>query len=72
MTITETADLKYYERAIAAQGTAAREVFETELALHDAHQAHIDSWITAASDHLHTAILRHIEAQNLVTALSHK
>jgi hypothetical protein len=50
MIISATADQDRYEHAVLARDAAARELFETELALHDAHQTHIDCWITAASD----------------------
>jgi P2-related tail formation protein len=38
---------------------AARDLHEAELALHDAHQTHVDSWIKAAGDHLHRAVIRY-------------
>jgi hypothetical protein len=39
---------------------AARHLFEAELALHDAHQSHVQAWITAAGDKLHQAVLDHL------------
>ncbi|HEY2041355.1 MAG TPA: hypothetical protein VGH11_01670 [Jatrophihabitans sp.] len=45
-----------------ALDAAARRMFEAELALHDAHQSRVDSWIAAASDRLHDAIERHTQA----------
>lgn len=35
---------------------AARRLYQAELALHDAHTTHDDSWITAAADRLHEAL----------------
>jgi hypothetical protein len=32
------------------------------LALHDAHQSHVETWIAAAGDKLHQAILDHLAA----------
>jgi hypothetical protein len=56
-----TADAAYSGPRSMAQ-VAAREMFEAELALHDARQSRVDSWIRAASDHLHDAIERHTAA----------
>jgi hypothetical protein len=67
--ISATAHQDRYEHAVLARDAAARELFETELALHDAHQTHVDSWITAASDHLHLAVVRHAQAVTAVAAL---
>jgi hypothetical protein len=36
---------------------AHQELHRAEGALHAAHQTHNDKWITAASDHLHRAIV---------------
>jgi hypothetical protein len=41
---------------------AARELYEAELALHDAHQTRVDAWIAAAADHLHRAVVRYESA----------
>jgi hypothetical protein len=38
---------------------AARRLFEAELALHDAHQSHVDQWIGAAADRLHEAVINY-------------
>jgi hypothetical protein len=46
---------------------AARALYEAELALHDAHQTHVDAWIAAAADRLHAAVLRY-EAVQVRTA----
>jgi len=69
MIITATADQDRYEHAVLARDAAAQELFETELALHDARGTHDDRWITAASDHLHLAVVRHAQAVNAVAAL---
>jgi hypothetical protein len=44
---------------------AARALYEAELALHDAHQSHVDSWIKAAGDQLHRAVIRYKAAAQL-------
>lgn len=41
---------------------AAKHLYDAECALHDAHQSHIDAWITAASERLHKAIVDHSAA----------
>jgi hypothetical protein len=70
MTITEAADLNSYKLAVAARDTAALALYETELALHDAHQSQIDTWIAATSDRLHLAVARHIATENTLAALT--
>lgn len=72
MTITEAADLKTYQQAVEARDIAAHKVYETELALHDAHQSQMDSWITATSDRLHIALARHTATQVALAALSRR
>ena len=62
-----TAD-RIYEQAVAAMGDAARALYDAEVALHDAHQTHIDQWIAAAQDHLHLAVAEHSAA---VARVSH-
>ncbi|MDT4944712.1 MAG: hypothetical protein QOH14_1445 [Pseudonocardiales bacterium] len=42
---------------------AAAELYRCELALHDAHQSGVDSWVRAAGDHLHAVLLRHYRAE---------
>jgi hypothetical protein len=42
---------------------AAADLYRCELALHDAHQSRVDSWVRAAGDHLHAALLRHYRAE---------
>jgi hypothetical protein len=41
---------------------SAHRLFRAELALHDARATHVDSWICAASDRLHEAVLAHYAA----------
>jgi len=55
-----------YRELVAARQQAAHTLFEAELALHDAHQTHVDKWIQAASDHLHVAVARHQAVDALV------
>jgi hypothetical protein len=40
----------------------ARHVYDAECALHAAQQTHVDSWIAAAADKLHEAIVEHLSA----------
>lgn len=51
-----------YRHAIAARDRAAHALFEAELAAHDAHQTHVDSWIRAANDRLHVAVTGYEQA----------
>ncbi len=39
---------------------AARQLYEAEVALHIAHQSHVDAWIAAAADRLHDAVVEHL------------
>ena len=48
-----------YEQAVAAMDLAAHALYNAEVALHDAHQTHVDQWIAAAQDHLHLAVAEH-------------
>jgi hypothetical protein len=41
---------------------AARRLYEAEVALHIAHQSHVDAWVTAAGDRLHEALTEHLAA----------
>ena len=41
---------------------AARHLYEAEVALHIAHQSHVDAWIAAAADRLHDAVVEHLRA----------
>jgi hypothetical protein len=66
--IAKNADQTYQE-AVAARNAAARKLYEAELAVHDAHQSHVDQWIRATHDRLHTAVVRYVAAQDAVSAL---
>jgi len=68
ITLNETVD-RTYERALAARDEAARALYQAELALHDAHQTHIDQWIGAAHDRLHTAVTRYSAATAVLSQL---
>jgi hypothetical protein len=73
MTITQksVAD-RTYEQAVAAMDNAAHALYNAEIALHDAHQAHVDQWIVAAQDHLHLAVAEHSAAVARVSSLHHQ
>ncbi|PZS25795.1 MAG: hypothetical protein DLM61_19500 [Pseudonocardiales bacterium] len=43
-----------------ALAAAAARLFRAEIALHDAHQTHVDSWIAAANDRLHEALVDYL------------
>jgi len=66
--LNTTTDLTY-ERAVAARNNAAHALYGAEIAVHDAHQAHVDQWITAANDGLHVAVARYLAADALVSCL---
>lgn len=42
--------------------SAARRLYDAEVALHIAHASHVDEWITAASNRLHEAVETHLAA----------
>lgn len=42
---------------------AADELYRAELALHDAHQSHVDQWINAANENLHRAVAHYLAVQ---------
>ena len=58
-----------YSQAVVAREDAAHALYQAELALHDAHQTHVDQWIGAAHDRLHIAVTRYEDAEALVSAL---
>ena len=66
--IAKNAD-QTYQQAVAARDLAARKLYEAELAAHDANQTHIDSWIRAAHDRLHTAVARYLAAEAALSSL---
>jgi hypothetical protein len=37
-------------------------LYDAEVALHIAHQTGVDSWISAAADRLHEAVVAHMQA----------
>ncbi|MCU1655388.1 MAG: hypothetical protein JWO57_44 [Pseudonocardiales bacterium] len=39
-----------------------RRLYDAEVALHIAHQTHVDEWIASAADRLHAAIIEHTAA----------
>ena len=41
---------------------AACRLYDAEVALHIAHQTHVDAWITAAAERLHAAVVEHRDA----------
>ena len=70
MTISARTD-QTYEQAVAVRDVAAHALYEAELAVHDAHQTHVDQWIGAAHDHLHAAIAEYAAAEAAVAAFHH-
>ena len=62
MNATEWEIVRLHEQLFAERVEAAQALYEAEIALHDAHQTHVDEWIQAASDRLHAAVLRHMAA----------
>lgn len=69
MAITQNASADpAYARAVAAMEHAAHALYQAEVALHDAHQTHVDEWIGAAHDRLHAAVTRYTAANALVSA----
>lgn len=48
-----------------ATALAAAQLYRAEQALHDAHQTHVDAWITAAADRLHEAVEHYFAAEKL-------
>lgn len=56
-------------QATTRRELAARALYRAELAVHDAHQSHLDAWITAANDHLHLAVAEYLEADAALSSL---
>ena len=69
MTTIQSTSPSQYEQVLEARNQAAHALYEAELALHDAHQTHVDQWIQAASDRLHAAVLRHLEVDAMAKQL---
>ena len=68
MTIKQSAD-RTYQQAVAARDNAAHALYQAEVAVHDAHQTHVDQWIGAAHDRLHGAVALYSAANALVECL---
>lgn len=51
------------QQTMQISDAAAQELYRAELALHDAHQSHVDQWINAANEHLHRAITHYLAVQ---------
>jgi hypothetical protein len=58
------------QRAMDEYQEACLELYRHEQALHDAHQTRVDSWIRAACDRLHDAVVRRERAAALLQELS--
>jgi hypothetical protein len=58
-----------YGQAVVARDDAACALYRAEIAVHDARQAHVDQWISAANDRLHIAVARYLAADTLVSCL---
>ena len=71
MAINQIAD-HTYEQAVAAKEQAAHALYRAEVALHDAHQTHVDQWVGAAHDRLHEAVARYSAAERLVASFDHQ
>lgn len=70
MTIKQDATTdRTYEQAVAARIDAACALHTAEIAVHDAHQSHVDRWISAANDRLHIAVAEYLAADTLVSGL---
>lgn len=46
------------QKAVEEYEDACADLYRHECALHDAHQTHVDSWVRAAADRLHDAVVR--------------
>jgi hypothetical protein len=57
-----------YEQEVALRNRAAQALYQAELAVHDAHQTHVDEWIRAAHDRLHVAVTRYAVADARVSS----
>jgi hypothetical protein len=72
MTIPQVVSPTDYLPAAVRLSDAEHHMYEAELALHAAHQSHVDSWIAAASDRLHEAILEHSAARRELNWLTER
>lgn len=50
---------------------ATRQLYEAELALHDARTSHVDTWISAAACHLHDALQHYLVVRDCFAATNH-
>lgn len=57
--VTPPAAVPEQASLLAACRQAASHLYDAEVALHHAHQSHVDAWVTAAYDKLHEAIAAH-------------
>lgn len=55
--------------ATCRRDLAARALYRAELAVHDAHESHVDAWIRAANDHLHEAVVEYLSADAALSSL---
>ena len=46
------------QKAIEEYQASCEDLYRHEIALHDANQTQVDSWIQAAADKLHDAVVR--------------
>jgi hypothetical protein len=70
MTIMQNATTdQSYGQAVVARDDAARALYCAEIAVHDARQAHVDQWISAADERLHIAVARYLAADRRVSCL---
>jgi hypothetical protein len=58
-----------YEQAVVARIDAACALHSAEIAVHDAHQTHVDAWISTANDRLHVAVAQYLAANALAASL---
>ncbi|MGH8861386.1 MAG: hypothetical protein ACRDVG_09170 [Jatrophihabitantaceae bacterium] len=66
---TTSSSTSDYQQCVVARDDAARSLYNAELAVHDAHQSHVDAWINAASERLHAAVVAHLDAEARLHAL---
>ncbi len=70
MTTTSATSEALYESYLADRNRTAHSLYEAELAVHDARQSHVDTWLQAANDHLHAAVMAYLEAEARLQELS--
>ncbi|HEX3336750.1 MAG TPA: hypothetical protein VHS54_09835 [Jatrophihabitans sp.] len=65
MTTTASLDGSRFTTSSTAAETliaTERRLYDAETALHAAHQTHVDTWIAAAYDRLHEAVVAYTQA----------